>query len=686
MPFVRVTSLGGFTPAHTTSSGRRDTGRQSDGTLWKAVSDNSNTYLWYSKNSGKSWTQSSHFWGQSVGLFIDSADNMHVLTGPRGPSQFSQTNYQFGTPNVDRTAFSFGSAFTVGSGYSGVGDIVAHPNADVSGGWIVHTLRYVESGSLSFTPLQVAANGTVSFKGSNYSMYSGSATHMSIDFKHTGDGVTPASSYPDVYIVGSSSIASPQGTYYRRHVGSTTGWDAGTGYQLNATDSGPRQSAIFDGANFWVFYCPSSTQDLYLAKCPAAGGAATVYGPLTKPAGVGTVSTSGGLAITNLGTGVVYLAWSPAAGGLYYCSFTASNSTQSAWSAVDMSNTEFMGDSPTLARGAAYGLDFGAYGRNSGANYYYGMFNRVVVNTQPTVTITTTPGTKFDPRLTRQVAWSVSNGTQAKYQVSWRNITGAWTDLAAVTSAATSHTFTANTFPDVADVEVRVRVFDEYAWSEWASVPLRSDSWTYLADIMGTAASTNVATTGWLDGTHEVEVATADFTGFGAYGQDTTVASTIQVESGSAALSGSGSLTVPTRVPAPVQTVGLSGSGTLTFPTRIVGVSGSGALSGSGTLVGTGAPKPIQTAALTGSGTLTGVRTYTVVSSAWGGSASGTGWVNTANAIGADDGTFASWTTSTGGAVSEHLIVSGFGTFADLPGDSFNPKITVRVKGYTSHE
>jgi lysophospholipase L1-like esterase len=72
---------------------------------------------------------------------------------------------------------------------------------------------------------------------------------------------------------------------------------------------------------------------------------------------------------------------------------------------------------------------------------------------------------------------------------------------------------------------------------------------------------------------------------------------------GSAALSGSGSLTAP-GAPRPSTTAALSGAGSLTAP-GTPRPAATAALTGSGSLNAPGAPRPAATAALTGSGALT---------------------------------------------------------------------------------
>lgn len=79
---------------------------------------------------------------------------------------------------------------------------------------------------------------------------------------------------------------------------------------------------------------------------------------------------------------------------------------------------------------------------------------------------------------------------------------------------------------------------------------------------------------------------------------------------GTATLSGSGTLTMPTKVPSFLQTCAFTGSGSLTFSAAKPGlVNAATALSGTGALTLLGAPKWVDTLNFTGSGTLGAVGT-----------------------------------------------------------------------------
>lgn len=171
---------------------------------------------------------------------------------------------------------------------------------------------------------------------------------------------------------------------------------------------------------------------------------------------------------------------------------------------------------------------------------------------------------------------------------------------------------------------------------------------------------------------------------------------------GELALAGTGTLSL-IGTPAATGELGLVGAGSLTLA-GTPSPSGATALAGDGSLTLAATPDLAQTAAFDGEGTLSfsavvdvagtvplsGAGTLTLTpwfagsTSTYATSASGTGWVDTANAVGAPDATFASWTSATPDAVSAPLVL-GLGSWADVPNDATVHRIVVTVKGYASH-
>lgn len=195
--------------------------------------------------------------------------------------------------------------------------------------------------------------------------------------------------------------------------------------------------------------------------------------------------------------------------------------------------------------------------------------------------------------------------------------------------------------------------------------------------VAGAAATVTLSGSGTLATTQKPgPTVAATLSGSGTLATTQTLGPTVTV-----ALTGSGALSTAQSLSVAV-TAALAGSGTLATaqvprPTVVAALTGSGALSTTQSLSLAGA------ATLTGSGTLTAFRVYDATTVEWASSATGTGWVNPANAVGPDDGTYATWTSAAASAVSAPLEV-GFGTFAAVPADASGISVRVRVKGYWS--
>lgn len=90
-------------------------------------------------------------------------------------------------------------------------------------------------------------------------------------------------------------------------------------------------------------------------------------------------------------------------------------------------------------------------------------------------------------------------------------------------------------------------------------------------------------------------------------------------------------------------------------------------------------------ATLTGTATAAGeVGSMVLGISATGGTASGTGWVDPTNATGAPNDTYATWTTEVDAATSDPLIISNFGTWADIPAGATIESVEIRVQHHES--
>lgn len=204
-----------------------------DGTIWMGYRLNGNFNFFYSKDGGKtfSWTDTSQaFNGTNThagdfSFFIDQDGYMHVAyaryiaAGNDGRTIANPISYRRGTPNAGGTGWTWSAIFDMtGTDYWHCPQIVAHRNPAGSG-WIAHIVaNYNWSGDnrtiVYHRTLSIDTAGNIAWLGGAGFIHDspGSQTyhgHVSLDFRHNGDGKTPqlvsGSPKPDLYLCWTSS-------------------------------------------------------------------------------------------------------------------------------------------------------------------------------------------------------------------------------------------------------------------------------------------------------------------------------------------------------------------------------------------------------------------------------------------------------------------------------------------------
>jgi hypothetical protein len=126
-------------------------------------------------------------------------------------------------------------------------------------------------------------------------------------------------------------------------------------------------------------------------------------------------------------------------------------------------------------------------------------------------------------------------------------------------------------------------------------------------------------------------------------------------------------------------------TGNATFSANTTGTADAAGNEGALTGTGGGADGTF-TATTMGEATASGTEgALTGTITAVGGSASGTDWVDPTNATGAPDDTYATWTSDVIGATSNPLVISNFGTWADIPAGSTINSVDIIVQHHESH-
>lgn len=242
-------------PHPTGYSNQRKVDRCQNGVSWMVIpllpTSSTIAVCYYSLDDGATWTFSdsniingsgSAFETYSVNLsfFIDIDDYAHAVFKDNGNGYIY---YRRGTPNVERTAWTWSAAVLVSNNASAnYPDVVAHREGT---GWMVHIVTSgVPSGTFNYAVYarySVDSNQAISLvTGSDISIGgsygTGAHTWTSVDFNHTGDGKTVAGSTPHVYAAWSAgATGAGLGIRFRKATYSAGSWTWGTEVEIDPT-------------------------------------------------------------------------------------------------------------------------------------------------------------------------------------------------------------------------------------------------------------------------------------------------------------------------------------------------------------------------------------------------------------------------------------------------------------------
>ena len=532
----------------TAYSNQRKIDRCSNGVVWASWvgADPQNICFAYSADNGVTWT---NFNSATVPLhngngtinytpnhsfFIDKDDYAHVVYKNL---QDGFIYYRRGTPNAGRTAWTWTAATGVvtTATYYNYPDVVAHREGT---GWRVHVvLSGVDGGHNygAYARLDVSSSGSITtgvgignWLGGTYVV--SSHTYPSIDFNHTGDGKTVAGGTPHLYVAWSAGVTGTgKGIRFKKATYSGGAWTWGTEREIDSTRSSPNDaygfSCLFDGTRAIIAGLLSATDIMLYERdaadtqtttrklLTAAAGGYVRYGSVTYgPGGDVYFGGSDGTSDTHGSDNVVYRKWNRSSGVFEPEVSVDSTGRNSPYLSFQRGYTD--------ARINFIYTD----GINSPFNITYDSIN---FSSPPVVTVTSpTPNQKFDPRLPLVVSWNYSDAEsnpQTKYEVSYkRAVDSTYTVVPEVTSANKTHTIVASTFTDETDYNFQIRAYDGTAWSNYSTVNVRADSWTYGSEVISATQSQSLDTTGFEATAYQVEVATADAEGFGPWSAPAT--------------------------------------------------------------------------------------------------------------------------------------------------------------------
>lgn len=679
----RVLPVVGYSPAAdaTGFSNQRKIDRTSNGVLWAFFHPGASSTTMaceprYSTNDGATWNPgdiayngSGSFmenYGRNLSAFIDQDDYAHLVFKDNGNGY---VYYRRGTPNAGRTAWTWSSALMIANATTwDYLDVVAHREGT---GWKAHVVGSAAQDTVWkawYSQITVASGGSLSNSGASLASASyGNTTHSypSIDFNHTGDGKTVAGSAPHLYVAWSAgATGAGKGIRFKKATYSGGTWTWGTEREIDSTrrmDAASWLNCMFDGTRVAIpslLFDGGSSRDVVVYERDAAD-----------------TTTTTRLLIDNV----------------------ASNETLG------------YGSASYDAAGNLYLVGGNQDEANGSSDLVYRKWDRGTSQLDSEVLVDST--VSWSPYVSAKRGYSgnkiefvYTDGTASPYTVRYGNISLGASGSVDLSGSGSLGFSGKPAFPGSGSLSGSGTLATAGVPRPIQAVQLSgSGSLTPVRGPIGVARSGVLSGSGTLTRSWvATPIQTVQLSGSGSL-----VLIGNQREFGTGATSGSGTLTV-TRGPfSLIQTRALSGSGTLSF-TRgpiavlsktatlsgsgaltlapVVGFARSGVLSGSGALSLAGRAGFSRSGVLSGSGALVITKWFLFQANAYGGTATGTGWVNPGNAVGVDNSAYATWTTATGDAVSEPLIVSNFGTWSGIPAGSTIPKITVRVKGYVDHE
>jgi hypothetical protein len=429
-----------------------------DGTLWALLvvaGSNGKAKFFRSTDGGATWTYSS---GSDIDLqqntgvpswVIDADGYAHVswLTWANDPQV---VRYARGTPTGGGGWSWAFLTISPASGRLGVDtDIIAFRNGT---GWSVWITWGIQSTGSKVSQVAVTAAGALSVVQTISGPASGGASYQygSLEFNHTGDGVTPAAT-PHIFFTSSSQATSTPVRLNRAlYSGGTWTWETPVSLTGNVTTLATNLVTVWDGARLMVAWSENSAT----IKVSEWDGVAapTARNPPAAPGGTGNV-----LAISlahDPDTDDIYLAYYDATDGdIRWSKFTRGANTWSAW-AVAVTRTASADDGKVqLVRHPPRDSVDMIYGTGSGSTWQ--VFSQqlvALVRTPVAPTLVSPPsGAQVDLAAGATFTWTYNPVSPGDTQQAWafRRIYGATTEYWNATSQSWSGSIVWNTSASV---------------------------------------------------------------------------------------------------------------------------------------------------------------------------------------------------------------------------------------------
>lgn len=418
-----------------------------DGTLWAllVIAGSPGVCKFFkSSNGGATWTYAAGSdipLGQNTGVpswVVDAEGYAHVswLTWANDPQV---VRYARGTPTGGGGWSWSYLTISPAAGRLGVDtDIIAFRNGT---GWSVWITWGVQSSGSKVSQVAVTAAGALSVVQTISGPASGGTSwqYGSLEFNHTGDGVTPAAT-PHIFFVSSSQATSTPIRLNRAlYSGGSWTWEAPVSLTGSVTTLPTTLVSVWDGARLMVAWVESSSSTVRVSEWDGVG-APVSRNPPAAPGGIGNVIALS-LAHDPV-TDDIYLTWYDATDGdIRWSKFTRGANTWSAWAiAVTRTATADDGKVQLVRHPPRDSVDM-LYATGSGSTWQVFSQQLVALVRTPVAPTLVSPasGAQVDLAAGATFSWTYNPVSPGDTQQAWafRRVFGATTEY----WNATSQTF-----------------------------------------------------------------------------------------------------------------------------------------------------------------------------------------------------------------------------------------------------
>lgn len=311
-----------------------------DGTLWALVvvqGANGKAKFFRSTNGGTTWAYAS---GSDIDLgqsstvpsfFIDADGYAHVshVRWDRDPQVLV---YSRGTPTGTTTTGRGWSwshlTISPANGRTGVDtDVIAFRSGSGWVAWVSYDMR--PNSGAKVARVGITSTGALSVTTTQHGPSTGAQINQygSLEFNHTGDGVTPAASPHLFFTTGVQGTSAPLRLNRASYSGGTWTWDAPVTLATVQIDR-TTLATTWDGTRLMVAWA-GNTGAIFVSEWDGVA-APTARNPPAMPGGVGAVA---GLSLScDPATADIYLSWYDITDGdIRWSKFTRGANTWSAW-------------------------------------------------------------------------------------------------------------------------------------------------------------------------------------------------------------------------------------------------------------------------------------------------------------------------------------------------------------------